>query len=350
MTIFSAAPDPAPSPHKQTKPTAPRSRFLRWHQSDVARLLVLNVFLFLGMSIAMPHLFLSGTNIASMTAQFPGYGLLALAMAVPMMTGGIDLSIISLSNLTSILAALALHKVLGAMPTISLYSVSTVSAVCFGAVLLGAVGGLLNGFIIGRMNVTPILATLGSSLIFLGAALVITDGTAVFGLPAAFGWIGSGKIFNIPASAWLFFIVAACLSIVLTKTAFGSKVYLLGTNARASRYAGLGNRQILYKTYVTSAVCAVMAGIVITASANSAKADYGGAYLLQSILICVLGGVSPFGGRGRIAGVVLAVFALQFLSTGFNLFGANNFLAEAIWGLVLLATMTLSRILNTPNN
>ncbi len=350
MTTLSTSPDPAPGQKKPVNPDTPMSRFPRWHKSNVARLMVLDVLLFLGMSIAMPHLFLSGTNIASMAAQFPGYGLLALAMAVPMMTGGIDLSIISLSNLVSILVALTLHKVLGPTQAISLYSVCIVGAVCLGAVLLGVVGGLLNGFIVGRMGVTPILATLGSSLVFLGVALVITDGTAVFGLPAAFGWIGSGKIFNIPAPAWLFFVVAACLSIVLTKTAFGSKVYLLGTNAMASRYAGINNRQVLYKTYVTSAVCAVMAGTVITASANSAKADYGGAYLLQSILICVLGGVSPFGGTGRIAGVVLAVFALQFLSTGLNLFGANNFLAEAIWGLVLLATMTLSRILNAPGN
>lgn len=348
MTILSTSPDLTPKQKKPVSPEPLTPRFSRWHKSNIARLMVLDALLFLGMSIAMPHLFLSGTNIASMAAQFPGYGLLALAMAVPMMTGGIDLSIISLSNLVSILVALTLQKVLGSTQEVTLYSICVVSAVCVGAISLGAVGGLLNGFIIGRIGVTPILATLGSSLVFLGVALVITDGTAVFGLPAAFSWIGSGKIFGTPAPAWLFFVVAASLSIVLAKTAFGSKVFLLGTNAIASRYAGISNRQVLYKTYVTSAVCAVMAGTVITASANSAKADYGGAYLLQSILICVLGGVSPFGGTGRIAGVVLAVFALQFLSTGLNLFGANNFLAEAIWGLVLLATMTLSRILNPP--
>jgi simple sugar transport system permease protein len=133
------------------------------------------------------------------------------------------------------------------------------------------------------------------------------------------------------------------LSFVLSRTAFGAKIYLLGANVIASRFAGIDNRAVTIKTYVLSGAYSAVAGLVIAARVNSAKADYGAAYLLLSILICVLGGINPFGGSGRISGVVLAVLALQFLSSGLNLVGVNNFATEMVWGGVLLAAMALNQ-------
>ena len=336
---------PTRPPQPLPRVPVPRASLGSWtawlRGSDLTRLAIIDVTVFVAMSLAMPGLFLSHSNLLSMAVQFPGYGLLALAMAVPMITGGIDLSIISLSNLAAILAALTMRSLAGSGS--SAWSVSVVVLSAALSLAVGALGGLLNGLIISSIGVTPILATLATGLVFSGIAVVLTGGSAIFGLPAAFSWIGNGGIAGLPVPVVVFALAAALLSAILSRTAFGAKAYLLGANAVASAYAGIDTRTVLLKTYATSGIYAAAAGLVIAARANSAKADYGSAYLLLSILICVLAGVSPFGGSGRVLGIVLAVLALQFLSSGLNLLGVNTFATELVWGAVLLLAMVLSQ-------
>ena len=336
---------PTRPPQPMPRVPVPRAGLGSWtawlRGSDLMRLAIIDVTVFIAMSLAMPGLFLSHGNLLSMAVQFPGYGLLALAMAVPMITGGIDLSIISLSNLAAILAALTMRSLAGSGS--SAWSVSVVILSVALSLAVGALGGLLNGLIISSIGVTPILATLATGLVFSGIAVVLTGGSAIFGLPAAFSWIGNGGIAGLPVPVVVFALAAALLSAILSRTAFGAKAYLLGANVVASAYAGIDTRTVLLKTYATSGLYAATAGLVIAARANSAKADYGSAYLLLSILICVLAGVSPFGGSGRVLGIVLAVLALQFLSSGLNLLGVNTFATELVWGAVLLLAMVLSQ-------
>ena len=328
---------PRPAPASAGRP--PRTAWR--HPSDLARLAIIDVAVFAVMSLAAPGLFLSRGNLASMAVQAPGYGLLALAMTAPMITGGIDLSIIALSNLAAILAALTMRAF--AAPGLSASSIAVVALSVLLALGVGALGGLLNGLIIAGIGVTPILATLASGLVFSGIAVVLTGGTAIFDLPAAFSWVGNGAVIGLPVPVIVFALAAALLSAILSRTAFGAKAYLLGANALAAAYAGIDGRRVLLQTYATSGICAAAAGLIIAARANSAKADYGSAYLLLSILICVLAGVSPSGGSGRVIGVVLAVLALQFLSSGLNLLGVNTFATELVWGAVLLAAMVLNQ-------
>ena len=311
--------------------------------SNLAKLVLIDISLFVVMSILAPSLFLSAGNMSSMAVQFPGFGILALAMVLPMLTGGIDLSIIGLSNLTAILATLLLHYLLGPTPDISSIVVLDVLLAVTIALFVGALGGIINGFIIAYVGVSPILATLATGLIYTGLAVVVTNGSAVVGLPEAFGWIGNGTIFFIPVPVIIFSLAAVVLSYILSQTAFGAKSYLFGANAIASRFAGINNNTVTIKSYLVSGLYAAVAGLVIAARANSAKADYGSSYLLLAILICVLGGVNPFGGAGRVSGVVLAVLALQFLSSGLNLIGVNNFATELVWGVVLIFTMIVNQ-------
>ncbi len=342
----SPARPPQPMPRVPVPRAGPRPWAAWLRGSDLARLAIIDVAVFVAMSLAMPGLFLSHGNLLSMAVQFPGYGLLALAMAAPMITGGIDLSIIALSNLAAILAALTMRSLAGPGP--SAWSTAVVVLSVALALAVGAAGGLLNGLVIASIGVTPILATLATGLVFSGIAVVLTGGTAIFGLPAAFSWIGNGGIAGLPVPVVVFALAAAVLSALLSRTAFGAKAYLLGANVVASAYAGIDTRTVLLRTYATSGVYAAAAGLVIAARANSAKADYGSAYLLLSILICVLAGISPFGGSGRVAGIVLAVLALQFLSSGLNLMGVNTFATELVWGAVLLLAMVLGQRRLTP--
>jgi simple sugar transport system permease protein len=121
---------------------------------------------------------------------------------------------------------------------------------------------------------------------------------------------------------------------------------MFGANPLAAQFAALDINRLLIKVYVLSGGLSAMAGMLIMSRANSAKADYGSSYLLLAVLIAVLGGVNPYGGYGKIIGVVLAVLSMQFLSSGLNMLQVSNFARELIWGLLLIAVM----IINTRNS
>jgi simple sugar transport system permease protein len=207
---------------------------------------------------------------------------------------------------------------------------------------VGAIGGLLNGFAIAAIGVPPILATLGTGLIFTGIAVVLSGGAAVLGFPDAISVLGNGALLGIPAPVLLFAALAAAVAFGLNWTGFGLRIYLLGTNPLAARFAGIDNFRMTLGAYLISGLLSALAGLVIAARANSAKADYGQSYLLLSILIAVLGGIDPYGGFGKVSGLVLAVLSLQFLSSGLNLLQVSNFAVDMTWGALLLLVMVVN--------
>ena len=120
---------------------------------------------------------------------------------------------------------------------------------------------------------------------------------------------------------------------------------MLGTNSEATRYAGINNARTLLGVYLASSFFASIAGIIMMARFNSAKADYGQSYLLVTVLAAVLGGTSASGGYGKVVGVMLAIVMLQMLASGLNLLGVDPFFAIAMWGAILLLVMTLKHLL-----
>jgi len=210
--------------------------------------------------------------------------------------------------------------------------------------LVGAAAGALNGFLISKVRIPPILCTLGSYELFTGIAILFTKGKAISGFPAAYSATIAGKLFNIIPMQLVFFVVmAAILAFLLNRTTYGTKLYMLGTNMNAAKFSGLKTDRLLIKTYMLSGICAALGGVVMLANYNSARADYGTVYTLQCVLIVVLGGVSTVGGKGRISGVVLAICVLQMLSSGLNRFPqVSSFFIPLIWGGVLIIIMVLN--------
>jgi simple sugar transport system permease protein len=129
---------------------------------------------------------------------------------------------------------------------------------------------------------------------------------------------------------------------LLSRTAFGLKVQMFGANPLAARFAAIDVTGLLIRVYVLSGIFAAIAGMVVMSRANSAKADYGSSYLLLAVLIAVLGGVNPYGGYGKVIGVVLAVLSMQFLSSGLNMLQVSNFARELIWGALLIFVMIVN--------
>jgi len=311
--------------------------------SEIGQLSALALVIFVVMAALDPSRFLTTGNFSSMAFQFPEFAILSLAMMLSMMTGGIDLSVVGVSNLAAVVAALILSALAGPQ-ALGLAAGATIALAIAAALLVGALCGLLNGVIIGVFGLPPILATLGSGLIFTGLAVAITGGSAVLGFPPAFAFLGNGAVFGVPMPLIVFVVIAAVVWLVLERTALGLRIQMLGTNQLAARFAGIDDLAVTVRTYLLSGIFSAAAGLVIMSRANSAKADYGSSYLLLSILICVLGGINPYGGFGRVAGLVLAVLSLQFLSSGLNMLQVSNFAKELIWGGLLLAVMVANGI------
>lgn len=310
--------------------------------SETGRLAVITVLIFVAMALLAPGgRFVSEANLSSMAFQFPEFAILALAMMLAMLTGGIDLSVIGIANLSAIAAALVLSSLFGAQAAGADAELAVALAIA-ASLAVGLAAGTANGIVIGVFGLPPILATLGTGLMFTGLAVAITGGSAVIGFPAAFAVIGNGAVFGVPVPLIIFAVLAAAVAVVLNRTAFGLKVQMLGTNPLAARFAGVDDLAVTLRTYIISGGLAAVAGLVIMSRANSAKADYGASYLLLSILICVLGGINPYGGFGRVAGLVLAVLSLQFLSSGLNMLQVSNFARELIWGALLLLVMVVN--------
>ncbi|WP_187430320.1 Autoinducer 2 import system permease protein LsrD [Roseobacter fucihabitans] len=305
------------------------------------RLLVIAVFVFGLMSVLSPDRFLSAQNLTSMAFQFPEFAILALAMTLTMMTGGIDLSVVGIANLSAVTAALILTQVSDpSMPAAqsALWLALAVTA----AMSVGAIAGLLNGALVAFFGLPPILATLGSGLVFTGFAIAMTGGSAVMGFPDTVALIGNAQVFGVPVPLILFVALAVILHLILTRTAFGLRVTMYGANPVAALYAAIDINRMLLKVYVISGMFASVAGLIIMSRANSAKADYGSSYLLLAVLIAVLGGVNPYGGYGRVIGVILAVLSMQFLSSGLNMLQVSNFARELIWGILLILVMVMN--------
>lgn len=293
------------------------------------------------MAVLSPDRFLSSQNLISMAFQFPEFAILALAMTIAMMTGGIDLSVVGIANLSAVAAAMILTTYADpAMPASQ--SVLWLAIAIAVAIAIGAMAGLVNGSLVAFFGLPPILATLGSGLVFTGFAIAMTGGSAVMGFPDTVAVIGNAKLLGIPVPLVIFALLAVLLHLILTRTAFGLRVTMYGANPLAALYAAIDINRMLLKVYVIAGMFASVAGLIIMSRANSAKADYGSSYLLLAVLIAVLGGVNPYGGYGRVIGVVLAVLSMQFLSSGLNMLQVSNFARELIWGALLILVMVIN--------
>ena len=326
------------------------SLLARWHrltgsQGDLGRLLILTLLLFGVMAIMNPDRFLTARNFQSMAFQFPELGLLALAVMIPLVTAGIDLSIVSIANLSGILAAMVLTA--GTAGDADPGIIQVVGAVLVG-MATGALCGAFNGLLVGRLGLTPILATLGTLQLFLGLAFVITKGPAVAGFPQSFLWLGNAVVLGLPVPLLVFLALSLAMALLLSRTRLGLQLYLLGANETAARYAGFNHASLLFRTYLLSGVMAASAGLLMIARTNSAKADYGTSYLLQAILVAILGGVSPNGGTGTVPGIVLALLALQFISSGFSALRLSQFAQDFAWGALLLTVMVINVLASRP--
>ncbi|MGL5384383.1 MAG: ABC transporter permease [Serratia sp. (in: enterobacteria)] len=280
-------------------------------------------------SVLIPQVFWSAANFQSIAAQIPVAGILTLAMAITMLTGGINLSIIATANASALVMAWVCTHL---EPTFS----SMILMLAAGAAV-ALVVGIINGVLISVVRVSPILATLGIMTLLKGVNVLISKGSAISNFPSAVLALDRSYFLGVPIPLYLFAAVALLLWLMLAKTPLGRQIYLAGSNEKATYFSGINTRRTLIWVYVISSLLCAVAALLMMSKLNSAKASYGESLLLITILATVLGGVNPDGGFGRIFGIVLALFLLQMLESGLNIMGVSSYITMALWGALLLA-------------
>lgn len=309
----------------------------------VVRLLVIMVVWMIFMAITKFDRFYTFANFKTMASQFPEYGIMALGGMLCMITGGIDLSCVGIANFNAVISAMLMTAMAGASGHLS---PATLPVFLLLAVVIGGLIGAFNGFLISVIRVPPILATLGVNELMSGICIVLTGGSAYSSFPKD---LTNLIVYDIggflPVRLIIFVAVAVVIWFMMEKTTYGTKLRLLGTGEKVAMYSGMNTRQMLVRTYMTSGVCSALGGLLMLGTYASARADYGSQYTLQTILIIVLGGVSPVGGKGKMSGVILAIIVLKMLESGINRFqNISSYYISLIWGGVLILAMVMDYV------
>ena len=308
----------------------------------VTQLIGFTLVTFILFSYFSSDIFFTPENFQSMAYQVPEIAILSIAVMLSMLTGGIDLSIVSISNASALIAAYIMTQKMSEEGAISN---SWIIIACLVGIILGLICGAINALLIAVLNVTPILATLATLTLFNGIAIGITNGVSVSNLPEQFMRVGNGTFFGIPTPFVLMIVIAAGVGYLINRTSLGLKVFLIGTNRKAAQYSVMGDKRVIAWTYVISGFLSSLAGLIIASRTSAASPDFGSSYILLAIVIVVLGGINPMGGFGTVTGVVLATIVLQMVASGFNALRFSQFFYLAAQGGVLVIVMMINTIL-----
>jgi simple sugar transport system permease protein len=284
--------------------------------------------------------FFNPTNLGSVLQQIPEFALFSLAMGLSMVSGGIDLSVIAVADLAGIFAA----KIMTAATLQAAIGQDGVIALaCAVALGSGFLIGLFNGVVTVRFGIPPLLTTLGSMMLFAGLGSGLTGGVGITGMPSVYVDAISAKLAGgLPYSFCAILAIFLLLSGYVRVSVFGKSLFLYGENKVAALFSGLRLERTLVMSYAICGVLAAAAGLVMLARFNSMKVGFGDSFLLEAILVAVLAGMDPNGGRGRLFNVLLTVLLLQCVENAFTIAGLSPYAKKMIWGGLLLLFMALN--------
>lgn len=302
-----------------------------WERALLAVLLLLLVAL-----IAVVPGFYSGFgSFLALSENFLPFGLVALGLSVVILTGGIDLSVGAIAGLAAIVMA-----EFWSMAHLPIWIAALLG------VFAGGVFGSINGLIITRLNVEPLIATLATSFIYGSMATALAGEAPPSGFPDSFNALGTGAFGDIlPFQILLFAVLALLFGLLMSRSKFGRRIVMIGYNPEAARYSGVRVPRMLLSAYVISGSMAALAGIVLAAYYSAVRADMGDVLLLSTVTMVVLGGVSIFGGEGSITGVVIAVLVLGFLRQGMLIWGFSDMVTTMLTGAILLGAIAIKNML-----
>jgi len=290
----------------------------------------------------MEERFLDGRNLFNVVRQTTYLAIVSIGQMVCLLTAGFDLSIGSTMALASVVSALVMVSVLATTPE------AYVMAIVLGLIAgigVGIIVGSINGVGVAIFNVPPFMMTLGMLSVALGAALTIGGGVPIYGIPKVFKEaFGYGRLFDIPAPLFYMAGIAIIVFFTLNWTKMGRYFYAIGSNRRAARLSGVKTRKHLFFAYVICGVTAACVGLLLMARTGTGEATIGQPLVLQSVAACVIGGVSLFGGIGRLENVLLGAFFITLLTNGMNLIRMDSYVQQIVLGSVLILAIVVDQV------
>ena len=299
------------------------------------------VIAIVGFAAAEPR-FLSYNNLFNVGRASSYLVVVSIGQMLTLLVRGIDMSIGSTEALVSVCVALAMSTMLAAYPDAPALAI----AVGIGAGLgVGALAGAVNGIGIAILNVNPFIMTVGMLSILSGLALTISGGMPMYGMPKQFGEIFAyAAPLGIPAPVWCAGALYLVMFYVLYWTPLGRRIYALGGNIVASRLAGLRTRLYMVLTYVMCSTIVAFGGILLTARVGTGEATLASTHVLESITAVVIGGVSFFGGIGRVGNVVLGAFFVTLVTNGMNLLRVPSYQQLIVLGCLLILAVVVDQM------
>ncbi|WP_299035150.1 ABC transporter permease [uncultured Pseudokineococcus sp.] len=280
--------------------------------------------------------FLTAGNLRNLLDQMVVVGIIACGVTLCIIAGVFDLS-------TS--AILAVSAILGITVTQS----AGVAAGMLAAVLAGAALGLLNGLVITGVGVNSFIATLASSIVFRGVAILLTGGSIVYPLAdqltAYRVMTYTTRPLGVTVSTFVLLAVVATTWFLLSSTTYGRSLYAVGGNAEAARLSGIRVERVRVLALVISGTCAGLAGVVLSSRAGSAQASLAEGLELAAIAATVVGGTSILGGEGAVWRAIAGVLILQLFSNGFNLLGWDTTYQQVLTGCLILLAVSVDQVL-----
>ena len=292
-------------------------------------LIVVAVVLFVVNSFASPY-FLSPWSLSDATFNFTEKVLIALAMALLIIAGEIDLSVASIIALASTMMGLALQ-----------YGAGTSELVLIG-VVTGLVCGAFNGFLVTGLGLPSIVVTIGTMSFFRGISYIVLGDQAFKGYPESFSYFGQGYVVWVFSFEFVLFLVCSLIYYVLLhRTNFGRQVFAIGNNDVAARFSGIRVERVKFILFLLTGLMSGIASVLLTSRLDSTRPSIAAGWELEAVTMVVLGGVSILGGSGTIQGVVIAAFIMGLVTFGLGLLNVPGIVMSIFIGALLIFVIAL---------
>ncbi len=303
-------------------------------------LLALLVLLLIVFGISQPG-FMSADTLADSTFNFSEKGLLALAIALLIVCGEIDLSIAATLALSSLAMGYAMRAGFGPW------------GIGAAALLTGCMAGAVNGVLVTHYKLPSIVVTIGTLSLYRGLALVLLGDQSISGYPEVFSTLGNSYLGEVIGVKWLVVpiefvllaIAALAVGLFLHRTIMGRRIYAIGSNPVAARFSGIEADRYRFALFVFAGLMAAVAAILLTGRIGSTRPNIAMGWELDAITMVILGGVAIEGGRGSIVGTMLAVLLLGLFTFGMGMANVTGIVMSMVIGILLIVSMVLPRLL-----
>lgn len=301
--------------------------------------LIILLLIFIIISTLLSQNFLTLNNFLNLLQQASIPGIVAIAMTIVIILGGIDLSVGSVLAFSGMIASITAMKIGGT---------GGIAAAFLTGLLVSAALGLITGILISQFKLPDFIASLAMMEIARGAALLTTGGNPVFGLDPSFAKIGGGFLFNKLAYTAIIWIVLTILfSLILKYTVYGRSLFAIGGNYEAAMLSGIKTKRNYTLAYALSALLSGFAGVLTASWMSTGQPTAGNGYELDAIAASVIGGASLSGGKGSVIGAFGGVFLLQIITNIFNLVGLPSYYQRIAKGIIIVLALLLNHFVST---